>query len=104
VLSKVLHGEPLIASGKYSFDYPLIQCDEEWRKLLNKTCKDAEVFATLVQQLAEIKLGDTFSEEKYDSYAKNITGIIEHTHYHLGQIVLIKKLLREKQNTESVKQ
>ena len=28
--------------------------------------------------------------------ASNINGIIEHTHYHLGQIALIKKLVREK--------
>jgi hypothetical protein len=30
-------------------------------------------------------------EEKYGSVLRNIMGVIEHTHYHLGQIVLLKK-------------
>jgi len=32
-------------------------------------------------------------EEKYGNYYRNFHGIIEHCHYHLGQIVLIKKML-----------
>jgi len=47
----------------------------------------------LIEQLPEAKLGEIFSEEKYGTYYRNIHGIIEHTHYHLGQIVLIKKIL-----------
>lgn len=92
---KVLQGESLNASDKYSFDYPRIQGDEEWQNLLDKTWKDAAVFATLVQQLPESKFEDAFSNERYGNYYTNIHGIIEHTHYHLGQIVLIKKLVRK---------
>jgi uncharacterized damage-inducible protein DinB len=91
---KVLKGEPLRAHDKYSFDQSPIQSQEDWTALLNKTWTDAENFASLVEQLAEEKLWDTFSEEKYGNYYKNIHGIIEHNHYHLGQIVLIKKLLQ----------
>ncbi|MDQ1090003.1 hypothetical protein QE390_004607 [Siphonobacter sp. SORGH_AS 1065] len=36
----------------------------------------------------------TFVDEKYGTYYRNLHGMIEHTHYHLGQIVLIKKILR----------
>jgi len=43
--------------------------------------------------LPESKLSETFLDEKYGNYYRNIHGIIEHTHYHLAQIVLIKKLL-----------
>ncbi|HAI83731.1 MAG TPA: DUF1572 domain-containing protein, partial [Chitinophagaceae bacterium] len=28
------------------------------------------------------------------TYYRNILGLIEHTHYHLGQIALIKKIIR----------
>jgi hypothetical protein len=45
--------------------------------------------------LPESKLAETFSDEKYGNYYRNIHGIIEHTHYHLGQIVLIKKILSQ---------
>ena len=90
---KVLEGEPLNAHDKYSFDLPPIVSQEDWEKLLDKTWTDAEHFASLVEQLPESKLGETFSDEKYGNYYRNIHGVIEHTHYHLGQIVLIKKIL-----------
>lgn len=94
-VSKVLQGERLDASDKYSFDLPPIQSQEDWDKLLNKTWDDAENFAALVEQLPQNKLGETFADEKYGNYYRNIHGVIEHTHYHLGQIVLIKKLLAQ---------
>lgn len=89
----VLQGELLDAHDKYSFNLPPILCNEDWENLLNKTWTDAESFASLVEQLPERKLWETFSEEKYGNYYRNIHGIIEHTHYHLGQIVMIKKIL-----------
>ena len=92
---KVLQGEHLNAHDKYSFDLPPIQSSEDWEKLLNKTWKDAEDFASFVEQLPESKLSETFTQEKYGNYYRNLHGVIEHTHYHLGQIVLIKKLVVE---------
>ena len=92
-VTEVLQGEPLTAHDKYSFDLPPIQNQEDWEKLLNKTWSDAENFFKLIEQLPENKLGEMFSDEKYGNYYRNIHGIIEHTHYHLGQIVLIKKIL-----------
>ena len=90
---EVLQGRPLNASDKYSFDHPPILGQEDWEKLLTKTWADAEKFANLVEQLPESMLGETFELERYGNYYKNIQGIIEHTHYHLGQIVLIKKMI-----------
>ena len=93
VVAKVLQGEPLNAKDKYSFDHPPTQSQEDWERLLNKTWDDAENFATLIEQLPESKLEETFVDDKYGNYYRNLHGIIEHTHYHLGQIVLIKKIL-----------
>jgi uncharacterized damage-inducible protein DinB len=92
---KVLQGEPLTASDKFSFDVPLIQSQADWEKLMNKTWAEAEQFASLIEQLPESKLGEVFTDEKYGNYYRNLHGIIEHTHYHLGQIILIKKILLE---------
>lgn len=94
---KVLQDEPLNAHDKFSFDHPPIQSQEDWEKLLNKTWIDAENFARLIEQLPDSKLGETFSDEKYGNYYRNLHGIIEHIHYHLGQIVLIKKILLQKE-------
>ncbi len=92
-VSKVLQGEPLNASDKYSFNHPPILSQQDWEKLLDKTWTDAENFANLIEELPGSKLWENFSDKKYGNYYRNIHGIIEHIHYHLGQIVLIKKIL-----------
>ena len=89
---KVLHGGPLEAHDKYSFDLPPITSRQEWEKLLDKAFTEAENFASLVEQLPESRLWENMAGEKYGNYFRNLHGIIEHTHYHLGQIVLIKKI------------
>ncbi len=94
VALKVLEGGPLDGHDKFSFAAPPINNEADWQALLDKVWSDAEKFAGLVEQLPESKLWETFVEEKYGTYYRNFQGIIEHSHYHLGQIVLIKKLLR----------
>lgn len=90
---KVLQGETLNAKDEYSFAHPPINSQEDWEKLLNKAWAEAEHFANLVEQLPESKILEDFTDKKYGNYYRNLHGIIEHTHYHLGQIVLIKKIL-----------
>lgn len=89
----VLKGEPLTAKDKYSFDLPPIQSEEDWQQLLAKTWSEAEEFARQVEQLPESQLDEIFADEKYGTYYRNLHGVIEHTHYHLGQIAVIKKML-----------
>lgn len=89
----VLEGGPLEIRDKYSFDVPLIDSEESWQGLKNALWTDAERFAQLVEQLADEKLEAAFVDEKYGNYLKNIEGMIEHCYYHLGQVVLIKKML-----------
>ena len=92
-VTTVMQGKPLNASDKFSFDHPSIQSQDDWEKMLDKTWTDAENFAKLIEKLPEAKLWEDFSDGKYGNYYRNIHGIIEHCHYHLGQIVLIKKIL-----------
>jgi uncharacterized damage-inducible protein DinB len=90
----VLHGEPLTASDKYSFNHPAILSPDDWEKLLDTTQLEAEQFAGMVEKLPESKLWETFADGKYGNYYRNIQGVIEHSHYHLGQIILIKKIIQ----------
>lgn len=92
-VTKVLQGGPLDAHDKYSFDHPPIQSQEDWERFLDKTWADVETLAGLIEQVPEEKLWADFSENKYGNYYRNLVGIIEHCHYHLGQIALIKKIL-----------
>ena len=93
---KVLQGGPLIASDKFSFDLVPVSSEEDWQKLVTKALAEAEFFANQIEKLDEEKLVEDFTDAKYGNYYRNLQGIIEHTHYHLGQISLLKKLIKEK--------
>ena len=94
----VLKGEKLIAKDSDAFTHPPLQNENDWQQLVDKTWKQAEEFAGLIEKIPDEKLFETFVSEKYGNYYRNLTGIIEHAHYHLGQIVLIKKILKEEAN------
>ena len=94
----VLKGGSLDIRDKYSFDFPPIQSQEEWENFLQLLWGDAEEFASLIEQMPEKKLLSVFVEEKYGSYLRNIDGLIEHSYYHLGKIVLLKKLLLQNEH------
>ena len=95
ILMRVLQGGPLEGSDKFSFDHPPIQSAEDWQNLLDKTWAEAETLAALIEQVPEDKLWGDFIDAKYGTYYRNVQGVVEHTHYHLGQIVVIKKMVRQ---------
>ena len=90
---KVLQGGPLDAHDKFSWDCPVINSESDWQQLQNKCRSDAEVFAKLVEAMPEEKLQQDFADPKYGNWHRNLTSILEHSHYHLGQIALTKKLV-----------
>ncbi|MBS4043598.1 MAG: DUF1572 family protein [Chitinophagaceae bacterium] len=93
---EVLLNNTLNAHDKLSFDCPAINNENDWEELLKKSFNDAELLTTLIEKLPEIKLADIFIQEKYGNYYRNLNGIIQHCHYHLGQIVIIKKILEQR--------
>ncbi|MDX1913481.1 MAG: DinB family protein [Saprospiraceae bacterium] len=95
ILVKVLQGGPLEGKDIYSFDHPPIASQADWEALLEKCWADAETLAQLIEQMPEEKLFAPFFDGKYGNYYRNVHGVIEHAHYHLGQIVLIKKLVMQ---------
>src|SRR5688572_29318630 len=95
---QVLQGNTLEGHDKDSFAHPPVQSPENWAALQATAFADAENFASQIEQLPASKLEETFFHEKYGNYYRNIHGIIEHNHYHLGQIVLLKKILRQLDN------
>ena len=94
VQAQVLEGQPLDAHDKYSFDVPEINSEADWKNLLNISFEQAEKLANLVETMPDSQLWEPFAGiNKYGTYYRNIQGMLEHSHYHLGQISLIKKLL-----------
>ena len=92
-VNNVFKGGTLDIKDKFSFRFPELKSQMEWERILSVFWMDAEKFASFVEQMPEEKLNKIFVEEKYGTYLRNIDGVIEHSYYHLGQIVLIKKAL-----------
>lgn len=90
---QVLDGGTLDAKDAYSFDVPEISSQAQWNSLQEKTWEDARTFARLIEQMPESQFWETMVDDKYGSYCRNLLGIIEHCHYHLGQIVMLKQLI-----------
>ena len=97
-LINVLEGNPLNAKDEYSFHHPVIRNQADWEAMLGEVWAEAEKATLLIAQLPEKTLEEIFADPKYGDYYRNIQGTIEHLHYHLGQIVLIKKIILEDAN------
>lgn len=91
----VFEGGALEIRDKFSFDLPPINSEAAWEKMLADMWANAEKFAGHVERMSEEQLEAVFVEEKYGNYRRNIEGVIEHSYYHLGQISLIKKMVKE---------
>lgn len=85
-------GGSLEIRDKYSFDFPPLASQQQWDDFLNRFWADAETLAQHMEALADEKLAEPFTDEKFGNFLRNLNGMIEHCYYHLGQIVLIKKL------------
>ncbi len=84
----------LTIKDQFSFDMPSLNTASDWDELRMRLLNNANTFALCVAQLDEAKLATHFIDEKYGSYLRNIEGVLEHSYYHLGQIVLINKLIK----------
>lgn len=90
---KVLEGGPLDASDKYSYDRDPIENEAQWQAMLDEVWQNAERLASLVENMKDADLYEAFIDGKYGSVFRNIHGLLEHSHYHLGQIALIGKMV-----------
>jgi hypothetical protein len=93
---KVFKSGSLDIRDQYSYDMTPITSQVEWDTMRDNVFRNAEYFVYLVEQMPTSQLQDAFTDEKYGTYLRNILGMLEHSYYHLGQIVLIKKLLKNK--------
>lgn len=92
-INTVFHGGKLEIKDQFSFEFPPLQSQEEWNRFLTAFWHDSEAFANFVVAMSEAELSQVFVDEKYGTYRRNIEAMIEHSYYHLGQIVLLKKLV-----------
>ena len=94
-VNNVFENGKLEIRDKYSFDLPELINEEDWNAIKEKSWDDAERLASFVENMTEEELKADFINPKFGSYYRNLVGIVEHSYYHLGQIVIIKKLIKE---------
>jgi hypothetical protein len=91
VMERLANKEPSIDSSN-GFDV-IVNNEEEWRQLKTTCLGSFEKLAAAVSELADEKLWGS-PPSGGGTYYKMLHGICEHAHYHLGQIVLLKKIIR----------
>lgn len=91
-INNVFKGGTLEIKDKFSFDFPAIESQNDWESFLNMFWNDSEEFASMIEQMPDEKLDSDFVDARYGIFRRNIDAMIEHSYYHLGQIVLLKKM------------
>ncbi len=81
------------------YDHPLLLTEEDWLDLKKDNIQSAHELATALTQFDETKLFEPILPGCPTAY-KSLQGSVEHVHYHLGQIVILKKLIRNTMQTE----
>lgn len=82
------------------FEAPFLESDEQWQNLITETYKSAEILNAKIKNFDEAKLNDPIIPGFSSAY-RNFQGIVEHAHYHLGQMMMIKKFLQYKNATKN---
>lgn len=93
VLITVLEKNVLDGKDELSWISEPSKTQEEWESFQQAMWEKAERIASLLEKLPDEKLTEDFIDPKYGTNYRNIAGIVEHAHYHLGQIVIIKRLI-----------
>ncbi len=88
----VLQLKGLHANDAFSFDVGVIDSEAAWQQLLHLVFSTARECLQLIEGISDDQLWEDFTDPKYGSYYRNLQGCIEHAHYHLGQIVVLKRL------------
>ena len=92
VLERLKGNIPFISEAN-GFDVPVLNKENDWLDLKEKNYQSAQNLAEAVKQFPEEKLFEPVIANSSTVY-KTLHGVIEHTHYHLGQIVIIKNLVK----------
>jgi hypothetical protein len=77
------------------FDVPELSSEESWQQLKEDLFSSFFKLAEEAEAMPEEKLFELTPSGSATFY-KTLHGIVEHAHYHMGQMMIIKKLIRSK--------
>jgi uncharacterized damage-inducible protein DinB len=72
---------------------PVMHDEEDWQRLKEDNLLSAHELAAAIKNVNESALELPILPEHSTAY-RNLQGSVEHVHYHLGQMVILKQLIR----------
>ncbi len=93
LMIKRMQGIDVFVDDKNGYDVPVIQTEEDWQKLQIDNNLSAHELAAAMAAFDDSLLSESLLPGGSSAY-KNLQGTVEHVHYHLGQMVILKKLIK----------
>jgi len=93
IIMQRLKGETPVIPEENGYDVPYLNNEAEWNELKEKTHQSFTALADAIKDFPEEKLLENYAPDIPSTYYRNMQGITEHAHYHLGQIVILKNLI-----------
>lgn len=97
IIQQRLRGDNPEINASNGFDVPEVHNERDWKELKNNVFQTAQELAQTIDTYPDERLMLPIVEDGSSVY-KSIHGVIEHAHYHLGQIVILKNLIRGQKN------
>lgn len=94
IIQQRINGETPVIPGENGYDVGFLNNEEEWNALKEKTHQSFIQLADAIKKFPAEKLLENYVPSIPSSYYRNFQGIVEHAHYHLGQVVILKKLIQ----------
>ena len=95
LMIKRMGGIVVFVDEKNGYDLPALQTEDDWKKLQTDSYLSAHQLAAAIAGFDESKLFEPLVPNGSSGY-KNFEGTVEHIHYHVGQMVILKKLIKNK--------
>jgi len=92
ILQRLQGNNPKINEAN-GFDMPEIKIESGWQTLKQLFFEAANDLTAAIKNIPEEKW-DKPIFEYHDTFYKTVAGATEHAYYHLGQILILKKVLR----------
>ena len=93
VVKQRLNGIAPEINDANGFDMPELKNETEWKKLVDDAHQSFIKLAGASENFPEERLNEKTPNGE-SSYYKTLHGVTEHAYYHLGQMVILKKLIR----------
>ena len=93
VMVQRIKGDYVHINEQNGFNLPPLQTEEDWVQLQVDGNVSAHQLAIAILNFDDSKLQEPLTSGGASAY-KNMQGAVEHVHYHLGQMMILKKLVK----------